>query len=752
LNRQEQDALFAAVRLAAVVLFLIASLTWWLLQKAPDHRVDLRLRLLPDNEVQHLGPTPLADAVRDAWNLPVGQVARFHAVVPGDDAVLRFEHAYLQGLPDLAVRSVAGNGSRTDLATVHGSDGSWKQERIAVPVDAGEELDFEFVALDGRGKPGLGAVLLADVVLESGGRAVDETDNPVVARAVGVDLLSDTSLEMLCAPTTFEGERLVLPGPRCLRLEKERPRVLAVDEVPAGAVLEVVLHAGRLGEGSVEPGRVTISSEQLVLANLPVQQLVEPEGEMPPARELLASCDLSHWAGGPLALQLELVGGAGMWVGVRELVITQPEPRPRRLFTPENGLNVVLVIVDGLRADRLGYMGYPRAHTPVLDGLAARGLRYEHLVAPSSWALPNVASLLTGVHPLTHGLGLRKGRVLSPRLSTLAESAGWAGVMTACFTSSTVIGPGTGLDRGYEQLEYAPLPADGLVDRALDWLPEASQFEWFLTLHLTDPTWPYEPRAEDLLAVVPPPPPGTTPPPPFDPELLERLRALDSRPGYAEGLAKELGPFYDAEVAGVDRALGRLLDALAERELLDHTLVVVVASHGQEFFEHQGRMQGQTLFDEVVQVPLLLAGPGVVGLSPPPLFEREMVEMIDATQVIGQLGRLMSATHLPGRLPPPFGPSDDTIVAHGLLFPYPGLTQNQLEASRREGIMLLNDRRTDLAALYDLAAGPGHERNLLGPRHSDDWEEEARFLQDAFDDWYRSTSLASAARPVRYEH
>ncbi len=742
MNRSQRDALVAAVRLVVVVVLLVVSLSWWLLQKAPDYRVDQRLRLEPANEVERtLGAVILDYEGREAWRIPAGKVARFRVVVPGDGAHVRFHEGFLQGLPALAVRMIRADGERVEIDTFDGSEAAWREHRLELPVEANEEVDIEFAALDGRGRPGLGVMLVADVVLESEGRPIDETENPVIARAVGVDLLADAALDKVRAPATFESAVAEMPGPTCLPLESGIARTLQVDQVPPGAELSIVLHVARLGAG--EPtgsAQVLVSADELVLANVPVKHLAQPEGDMPPARELLVKADLFHWVGRSLSLQLELQGGNGLFVGVREVVVRQPQGRPRRPFDEETGLNTLLVIVDGLRPDRLGFNGYEPAHTPVIDGLARSGLRYENLVAPSSWALPNVATLLTGVHPLAHGLGLRPQRVLSPRIGTLAESASWAGFTTACFTSSAVISDQTGLDRGYETLFGGPVSPVSLVERAIDWLPEASQFEWFLTLHFDHPTAPHEPLKEDLVEVSQR----------ADPDLVERLRALDSRPGAAEGVAMEVGPLADAEVAGVDRALGMFLDELERRGLRERTLVVVVGSHGQEFYEHLGRGQGQTLWDEVVRVPLVAAGPGVSRLSTPPIVEREMIQMTDVTQLVGQLGRVMTADHLPGRVPPPLGPSDSTQVAHSIVFPYQGVTLAELQASRREGVVLLTDRARDATQLLDLAPGPGQERDLLAPPAQTTWVEEARALEDAFADWYRTTILGSAARPVRW--
>src|SRR5262249_31125847 len=157
-----------------------------------------------------------------------------------------------------------------------------------------------------------------------------------------------------------------------------------------------------------------------------------------------------------------------------------------------------------------------------------------------------------------------------------------------------------------------------LAERALDWLEQAQQFRWFLTLVLSDPDFPYEPDPQDVARLR-----GAA-----SPAFVESLRRLDSRPGAAERLAVELGTLYDGVVGGVDRAIGMLVRWLAERALLRDTVVAVVGAEGEEFYEHNGRLHGQTLFDEVVAVPLVMAGPGLYGPDGGPFAESEPIDLV----------------------------------------------------------------------------------------------------------------------------
>jgi Sulfatase len=733
----------AAARFVLVVAALAAFAFWWRSDKAPDFVVDRRLRLVPERAPQSSMSVNLGGQSREALLLPCGDTIRFDVVVPGDDPVLRFADGHVNAHPELAVRLIEAGGPR-ELESHATSEQAWTVRRVPLPADAGARVTIELAALDGRGKEGLGTVLLSDVVLESSGRGVDETDFSIGARTVDQDLLASARESRSLAPPTRESRRIGVEGPSAIELEADAAQWASTAPLPPGARLDVVLHVGRRFDDG-PPGRalVDILSGEQVLGTV-TAELAEPERGMPEldSRQLVASVDLGALAGQTPDLGLRLREGPNLWVGVRELAVSASRRLPRRPFQAGQGRNVLLVVVDALRADRLGCAGWASANTPVIDRLAARGGRWTRVVASSSWALPNVASLLTGVSPLSHGLGVWPRVQLSERLPTLAQTAAWSGYTTALFTSSPLSGPAHGLDHGFERCDVARLSAEEMVERALDWLEDASQFEWFLVLHLSDPVFPHEPAARDLAGLKAPPPP----------ELVERLRAMDSRPGAAEAVATEVGTLYDAEVAGVDRALGRLCDWLAAHDLMRDTLVVVVGSSGEEFYEHGGRLHGQTLWDEVVTVPLVMAGPGVRGADGGPFVEDEPISLLDVTRVVGEYGHLSANSGRQGRLPPPFGPRLPEPVFHSLLRPSPGLTAADLDASRSRRWLRLADHTAGTEALYDLQSDPAALHDVLSDATLDeDTRRERRAEADAlaasFDEWVRASLLVAASQP-----
>ena len=247
--------------------------------------------------------------------------------------------------------------------------------------------------------------------------------------------------------------------------------------------------------------------------------------------------------------------------------------------------SLLLITLDTTRADALGaWGGGAAASTPNLDELAAAGVRYARAVAPSPLTLPSHATLLTGLDPLEHGVRGNGTGALPPDVATLAGSLGGCGFATAAVVGSRVLDRRFGLDRGFERYDDAMLaervgeygyperPADAVTDAAVRWLAGADPRKpFFLWVHYYDPHAPYVPPAE--------------------------LAGVGERGSY-------LG-----EVAFVDREVGRLVAAARGRA--PALLVAAVGDHGEAFGEHRERGHGIFLYRATVEVPMILAGPGV---------------------------------------------------------------------------------------------------------------------------------------------
>jgi choline-sulfatase len=249
--------------------------------------------------------------------------------------------------------------------------------------------------------------------------------------------------------------------------------------------------------------------------------------------------------------------------------------------------NVLLVTIDTLRADHVGCYGRALARTPNLDRLAQEGVRVENAAAVAPITLPSHCSIMTGLYPPAHGVRDNGAYSLGEGAVTLAERLKAAGYATQAFVSAIVLARRYNLKQGFDgyddDLWAEDQPKLFLIrnrrgtktaTRFLEWLdrwkglkPRKPFFAW---VHLFDPHAPYEPLAADLMLAPTP---------------------------------------YDGEIAGADRAVGMLLDGLRQNHLLDDTIVVVTADHGESLGEHGEKTHAIFVYDATIHVPLILRYP-----------------------------------------------------------------------------------------------------------------------------------------------
>ena len=254
-----------------------------------------------------------------------------------------------------------------------------------------------------------------------------------------------------------------------------------------------------------------------------------------------------------------------------------------------NRPNILLVTLDTVRADRMGFMGSKRGLTPNLDGLARQSTVFSSAYAQAPLTTASHATILSGTYPQYHGVN-DFGVPLPPDVPTVAEILRRGGYQTAAFVGSLILDPRGGLapgfDRGFDIYDagyhvrrpgdprYPTMErrAEDVVRRAAKWLAGRSSAKpFFLWVHLYDAHDPYDP-----------PEPYAT-----------RYRAQP----------------YDGEIAYVDASVGRLLAMLAAQKLMANTAIVVTSDHGESLGEHGEDTHGIFLYDETIHVPLLLKMP-----------------------------------------------------------------------------------------------------------------------------------------------
>lgn len=316
--------------------------------------------------------------------------------------------------------------------------------------------------------------------------------------------------------------------------------------------------------------------------------------------------------GGTLEIQTTYQGPrkASPEMGIGRLQVGVPFEAPRVTSAPGRP-NVVLVVIDTLRADRLSCYGAGSPTSPVIDALAARGVRFARAYSSAPWTLPGTASILTGKAPPEHGIGVSASFYLSDGLESLAEPFQRAGVTTGAFTCNPLIAEGRNFDQGFETFQnYRWVRASAIHDQVVQWLDDHAQHRFFLYLHTVDPHDPYEPTPESAARFAGEAPPGFLPL-----ELRPEMTQFYSEDGYDEEILQASNAhqfkLYDAEVHDVDQALGRVVDKLEQLGILDQTIIAVTSDHGEEFLEHGWVGHNSQLYDEQVHVPLVIAGPGI---------------------------------------------------------------------------------------------------------------------------------------------
>jgi choline-sulfatase len=373
--------------------------------------------------------------------------------------------------------------------------------------------------------------------------------------------------------------------------------------------------------------------------------------------------------------------------------------------------NLIVYLVDTLRADHLGCYGYPRDVSPAIDAFSRDATLFEEAIAQSSWTRSSVASLFTGLVPPEHGANRRR-QPLAEEAVTLAELLRGAGYRTAAFVTNTNVSERFGFDQGFDELVYREaMSASKLMREVEAWLDaraaDGDERPFFLYVHTLDPHSPYAPPARERERWAPDvPEPG-----PYRPN-----RWIDeARAGKVDlaRLLRRMRALYDAEIAANDRAFGALLDGLRERGLYDGAVLALVSDHGEEFFEHRSFEHGKGLFEEVLRVPMLVrwGSGGPTGRVPIPvqhvdlfqtLLEAAGVEAPRGTEGVSLL-RLARAAGRPG------------AAGERPIFSYlhlDGRPRAALREGRSKLIVALDGERLIRPRLYDLEADPGEAKNL----------------------------------------
>lgn len=345
--------------------------------------------------------------------------------------------------------------------------------------------------------------------------------------------------------------------------------------------------------------------------------------------------------------------------------------------------NIVLIVVDALRPDHLGCYGYGRETSPTLDRIAGQGVRFERVIAQSSWTKPSVSSLLTSTLPEVHQVKdihdiLNAGGTYLP---SLLKAFGY---VTGCIQTnpflSSVAGFAQGFDYYLELFEddaAASKPrGDYASEVVLEWLDRMHDDRFFLYLHLLDTHNPYLPPEQFRI---------------FGPRELD---------------------LFDGEIRFVDHHLEAISDFLLRSGLEEKTVLLITSDHGEEFQEHGTRYHAKHVYEEVLRVPLIISAPL---LLPAGVVVPAQVRSIDIVPTILDLLGISPDAAFQGEslLPLLTSPS----APHR-----PALSQcgDKNETGRGEEVVSLSEgdykliwkRNEDRCELYHLPSDPGELYDL----------------------------------------
>ncbi len=415
------------------------------------------------------------------------------------------------------------------------------------------------------------------------------------------------------------------------------------------------------------------------------------------------------------------------------------------------GVNAILITVDSLRADALGYAGASGARTPRLDEFSRSGLVFSQAIANGPRTQASFPSILCSLYPLV--AGEREG--LPTSAVTLGEALQGSGYRTAAFNpSNPFLTRETGYDRGFDlfvdfwdihprhgshgrsgrlralrrrmhdalgrrdlgalMLYQAAFQAEGgqylsgavIAEQGLAWAREQDR-PFFLWLHFMDVHFPYTPL------------PGQR-------SWGDRVRYLGAMAAMLAGdrrrAARELRRLYDRRVELMDTIVGEFLDGLHREGLADRTVVVFTADHGEQFWEHGGWAHGPDVFDEQLRVPLVIRGPGLAAGTE----IEEQVALLDLAPTVLDLVEVPIPGTFQGRslLPAVAGggeAGEAPVFAEAM---HSGGRRSRMGIQDRFRVMacrtpawkLISDDEGPREELYDLAHDPGERQDLIAQR------------------------------------
>jgi len=381
--------------------------------------------------------------------------------------------------------------------------------------------------------------------------------------------------------------------------------------------------------------------------------------------------------------------------------------------------NYILITVDTLRADRIPCYGFPHVDTPTMDLFASKGILFERCIAQTPLTQPSHTSLLTGTHPLRHGVRDNGGFLVPQELVTLAEVFKEENYQTSAFVAAFVLDSKWGFNQGFDyyfdrfdlskyktiSLGNVQRRGDEVIDETLKWLDEHKHEQFFTWVHLYDPHTPYEP------------------PSPF-------REKYPNRP-------------YLGEIAYTDSQLGRLWGYLEQNNLTDNTILIFAADHGESLGEHQESTHGFFVYQAGIHVPLIFVTPfkDLHGIR-----RSDVVSLVDIMPTILEMEGEVFPPQIQGRslLPLFFNDerNEESFAYSETYYPRLHYGWSDLKTIQEERFKLIIAPELEL---YDLIDDPQEQTNLVSA-----FPEETRRLMRTAEQFIEESS--QGAFDIDYQH
>ena len=390
--------------------------------------------------------------------------------------------------------------------------------------------------------------------------------------------------------------------------------------------------------------------------------------------------------------------------------------------------NVIIIGIDTLRADHLGFAEYKNT-APNIEKLAAQSAVFTNAFSTSSWTLPSFHSILTSLYPSSHGVKYDTHRI-SNSTTTFAEIMKRNGYRTAGFICGPYLKSIFGFNQGFDLYDehlssikqpdsHKDITSEKLTNSAIFWLKKHGNKKFFLFLHYWDPHYDYiPPKPFDRI---------------FDPEYTGSIdgtniqKSSKINPDMDKRDLDHILALYDGEIMWTDSHIGRLLDYLKVSGLFKNTIIVVTSDHGEEFLDHGDKSHRKTLYNEVIHVPLMFKIPGIDN----PAKDKSLVSTVDIMPTVLNALNIKYGIDTDGiSLIPIITKKHNQITRTIYSELYHKVMSINLVCIIKDGWKLIYDYYTKESKLYNIDIDMQEKNNLININ-----TQQAQDLKDELFDW-----------------